>query len=136
MVERESTLTMMPPSNLKARVVVPLANFTAWLESPPPQVEAKLVRQKCAGYEINVRGLDLDDQKRVYIIKECKQNNFKKYCVSYIGNIGYLESILVTNAVEKQGGRCVRNHVVVAVVITASMVEFARANVKNVIADY
>lgn len=49
MVERESTLTIIPPFHLKARVVVPLANFTVWLESLLPQAEAKLFRQKCAG---------------------------------------------------------------------------------------
>jgi hypothetical protein len=50
MVERESTLTMIPPSNLNARVVVPLANLTVWPASLLPQAEAKLFRQKCAGW--------------------------------------------------------------------------------------
>lgn len=49
MVERESTETMMPPLNLKARVVVPLANLTVWFWSEAPQAEAKLLRQKWAG---------------------------------------------------------------------------------------
>jgi len=50
MVARESTETMMPSLNLKARVVVPLANLTSWCSSPPPQTDAKLLRQYSAGY--------------------------------------------------------------------------------------
>jgi hypothetical protein len=56
MVERESTLTMMPPSNLNARVVVPLANLTVWPWSLLPQAEAKLFRQKCAGCACDAMG--------------------------------------------------------------------------------
>lgn len=48
-VDRESTDTIMPWSNLNARVVVPLANFTVWFESAAPHADAKLLRQKCAG---------------------------------------------------------------------------------------
>ena len=55
MVERESTETMIPPLNLKARVVVPLANLTSWPASLFPQAEAKLERQYSAGYSIVVR---------------------------------------------------------------------------------
>jgi hypothetical protein len=50
MVERESTLTMMPSLNLKARVVVPLANLTAWPASLFPEAEAKVSRQNWAGW--------------------------------------------------------------------------------------
>lgn len=49
MVERESTLTMIPPLNLNARVVVPLANLIVCPRSLLPQADAKLLRQKCAG---------------------------------------------------------------------------------------
>jgi hypothetical protein len=48
-VDRESTDTIIPSLNLNARVVVPLANFTVWLESAAPDADAKLLRQKCAG---------------------------------------------------------------------------------------
>ena len=48
-VDRESTDTIIPPSNLNARVVVPLANLTAWPASELPQAEAKLLREKEAG---------------------------------------------------------------------------------------
>ena len=49
MVARESTETMIPPLNLKARVVVPLANLTAWCSSPVPHTELKFARQYDAG---------------------------------------------------------------------------------------
>ena len=49
MVERESTETMIPSLNLKARVVVPLANLTVWPASLFPEAEAKFVLQKLAG---------------------------------------------------------------------------------------
>lgn len=49
MVERESTDTMMPSLNLKARVVVPLANLRVWARSDAPLADAKFWRQKCAG---------------------------------------------------------------------------------------
>ncbi len=53
--------------------------------------------------------------------------------ITYIGNIGNFESI---SLVEKEGGRSVRNHVVVVVVFTMiAMVKFARANVENVVAN-
>jgi len=54
-VDRESTDTIMPWSNLNARVVVPLANFTVWFESAAPHADAKLLRQKCAGCRIGSR---------------------------------------------------------------------------------
>jgi hypothetical protein len=40
----------MPPLNLNANVVVPLANLTACAASLPPDAEAKLERQYSAGY--------------------------------------------------------------------------------------
>jgi hypothetical protein len=49
MVERESTDTMIPSLNLKARVVVPLANLRVWARSEAPLADAKFWRQKCAG---------------------------------------------------------------------------------------
>jgi len=52
MVERESTETMIPSLNLKARVVVPLANFNVWWESLFPLTEAKLLRQNLAGFSL------------------------------------------------------------------------------------
>ncbi len=56
---------------------------------------------------------------------------------TYIGNIGHLKSIIVMDAVEKKGGRRTRDHVVsVVVVVVAAMIEFTRANVENVIANY
>lgn len=70
MVERESTLTMIPPSNLNARVVVPLANLTVWLRSLLPQAEAKLFRQKCAGW--------VQERKFSKIIRAKENENFSK----------------------------------------------------------
>lgn len=49
-VDLESTDTIIPSLNLNARVVVPLANLTVWDASAAPQADAKLLRQKCAGY--------------------------------------------------------------------------------------
>mmetsp|Transcript_29789 Transcript_29789/g.34605 ORF Transcript_29789/g.34605 Transcript_29789/m.34605 type:complete len:83 (+) Transcript_29789:773-1021(+) len=49
MVERESTDTMIPSLNLKAKVVVPFANLMFWLASFAPDAEAKLFLQKWAG---------------------------------------------------------------------------------------
>ena len=40
-VERESTLAMMPPLYLKAKVVVPFANLISWEASLSPDTEAK-----------------------------------------------------------------------------------------------
>lgn len=51
MVDLESTETMIPSLNLKARVVVPLANLTVWFASLAPDADAKFVLQKCAGCE-------------------------------------------------------------------------------------
>ena len=44
-VDRESTEIIIPPSNLNAKVVVPLANFTSCCASLFPLAEAKLERQ-------------------------------------------------------------------------------------------
>ena len=53
-MDRESTDTMIPSLNLKAKVVVPLANLRVWLASLAPDADAKCVLQKCAGFWYNI----------------------------------------------------------------------------------
>ena len=71
MVERESTETMIPSLNLKARVVVPLANLTVCPASLLPEADAKLALQKLAGYdrfEMHGSGYDTARKKRKWAL--------------------------------------------------------------------
>lgn len=54
-MDRESTETMIPSLNLKARVVVPLANLTSCPASLFPEAEAKLDRQYSAGCSVQCK---------------------------------------------------------------------------------
>lgn len=72
-VERESTLTMIPPLNLNARVVVPLANLISWLASLFPEADAKLERQYSAGYN-NERGEEREEEVSVFLLKSQGNN--------------------------------------------------------------
>lgn len=56
-MERESTATTMPWSNLKASVVVPLANLRSWCMSVPYPTP-KLAWQKAPGSATGGSGKD------------------------------------------------------------------------------
>ena len=62
-----------------------------------------------------------------------KITNIQAVVSSYIRNIGHFKSIMFIETVEKERGWRVGDHV--HVVGTVAMIEFARANVENVIAD-